>query len=120
MNVPRLVASGGPFVGIRPDRGASACGLAPPVLRFALALSPLVACSGTASRADSRPLAREAEISGSKVWSETCGCCHLLRSPSWYGDAQWEVAGHHMAIKAHLTPGEREAVVRYLKAANGP
>lgn len=59
-------------------------------------------------------------VSGAEIWGSTCGRCHFNRSPSWYSDAQWEVALFHMGTKAQLTRTEREAVLRYLKAANGP
>jgi len=58
--------------------------------------------------------------SGSELWGAHCGRCHFNRSPSWYSDGQWDVAMFHMGVKAQLTRAERDAVLRYLKAANGP
>ena len=55
---------------------------------------------------------------GSQLWAENCVRCHNIRSPSSYGDAEWEVAMHHMRIRANLTTEEHRKVLEFLKSAN--
>jgi cytochrome c5 len=55
---------------------------------------------------------------GSQLWSENCARCHNMRSPSSYSDAEWEVAMHHMRVRARLTPEEHKAILEFLKSAN--
>jgi mono/diheme cytochrome c family protein len=51
-------------------------------------------------------------------WSQVCGQCHNLRSPSEYSDAQWEVAVHHMRIRVPLTGQEQKEILAFLQANN--
>ena len=51
-------------------------------------------------------------------WSEICGQCHNLRSPSEYSDSQWTVAMDHMRLIVPLTVQERHEVLEFLKANN--
>lgn len=44
--------------------------------------------------------------------------CDNMRSPSSYSDAEWEVAMHHMRIRANLTAEETRTIVEFLKASN--
>jgi cytochrome c5 len=55
---------------------------------------------------------------GSQLWAENCMRCHNVRSPSSYSDAEWEVAMHHMRIRANLTAEEHEKILEFLKSAN--
>jgi len=55
---------------------------------------------------------------GAQLWAENCVRCHNIRSPSTYGDAEWEVAMHHMRIRANLTAEEHRKVLEFLKSAN--
>lgn len=55
---------------------------------------------------------------GAQLWAESCVRCHNVRSPSTYGDAEWEVAMHHMRIRANLTADESARVLEFLKSAN--
>lgn len=96
----------------RLGRAASALALA----WLALALGS----AGCAALRGSPPEDQAAGPSGSELWGMHCGRCHFNRSPSWYSDGQWDVAMFHMGVKAQLTRAEREAVLRYLEAANGP
>ena len=55
---------------------------------------------------------------GAQLWTENCVRCHNIRSPSTYSDAEWEVAMHHMRIRANLTAGEHKKILEFLKSAN--
>lgn len=55
---------------------------------------------------------------GSQLWAENCTRCHNLRSPSAYSDSEWEVAMHHMRIRANLTAEEHRKILEFLKSAN--
>lgn len=55
---------------------------------------------------------------GAQLWAENCVRCHNIRSPSTYSDAEWEVAMHHMRIRANLTAEEHRKVLEFLKSAN--
>lgn len=55
---------------------------------------------------------------GSQLWGENCIRCHNVRSPSSYSDAEWEVAMHHMRIRANLTAEEHKRILEFLKSAN--
>lgn len=55
---------------------------------------------------------------GSQLWAENCVRCHNIRSPSIYSDAEWEVAMHHMRIRANLTAEEHKKILEFLKSAN--
>jgi len=51
-------------------------------------------------------------------WSDICGRCHNLRSPSEYSDAQWSVVLDHMRLIVPLTSQEQDEVLAFLKANN--
>lgn len=55
---------------------------------------------------------------GAELWSENCARCHNLRSPSTFSDAEWDVAVHHMRVRANLTPEESKKILEFLKSAN--
>ena len=55
---------------------------------------------------------------GAQLWTENCIRCHNIRSPSTYSDAEWEVAMHHMRIRANLTAEEHKKILEFLKSAN--
>ena len=55
---------------------------------------------------------------GAQLWTENCVRCHNIRSPSTYSDAEWEVAMHHMRIRANLTAEEQKKILEFLKSAN--
>jgi cytochrome c5 len=53
---------------------------------------------------------------GAEVWGQQCNRCHYARSPSFYNDAQWEVAMMHMRVRAKLTADDYRAILAFLKA----
>jgi mono/diheme cytochrome c family protein len=74
----------------------------------------------SASAATTQP-ARDtlaATESGAQLWAQTCARCHNLRSPETYSPAQWEVAVHHMRLRANLTGEEAAKIVAFLKSAS--
>ena len=81
----------------------------------------LAACSttpdGSASQMNNL---RATSISkgASQLWAENCVRCHNVRSPSVYSDAEWDVAMHHMRIRANLTADESMKILEFLKSAN--
>lgn len=48
-----------------------------------------------------------------QLWTENCVRCHNIRSPSTYSDAEWEVAMHHMRIRANLTTEEHRKILEF-------
>lgn len=65
-----------------------------------------------------RFVGRETGKSGTQLWTENCTRCHNDRSPAIYNDAQWEVAMHHMRIRANLTAEEHTKILEFLQSAN--
>ena len=56
---------------------------------------------------------------GAQLWGENCLRCHDAPSPAEYGDAQWEVVGMHMKVRANnLTNDEMSKIVAFLQSAN--
>lgn len=55
---------------------------------------------------------------GAQLWAQNCVRCHNIRSPSTYSDAEWDVAMHHMRIRANLTAEEHRKILEFLKSAN--
>ena len=60
----------------------------------------------------------ESSKGSSQLWSENCGRCHNMRTPTSYSDEQWEVAMHHMRVRADLTAIEHHKILEYLQASN--
>jgi mono/diheme cytochrome c family protein len=68
---------------------------------------------GGASGSENISLTRAGE-----KWSEICGQCHNLRSPSEYSDAQWTAAVDQMRLLVPLTGQEQREVLEFLQANN--
>ena len=80
----------------------------------------LTACATTRRPAADTPRAAAGDTgkSGSQLWAENCGRCHNTRSPAIYSDGEWEVAMHHMRLRANLTAEEHQKIEQFLKAGN--
>ncbi len=52
---------------------------------------------------------------GARLWAENCVRCHNLRPLDSYTDSEWEVAVHHMRVRANLTAEEHRAILSFLK-----
>lgn len=87
-----------------------------------LLASPLVSQAERAATTDNSPPAKSAhgstEEAGSKLWTQNCGRCHNRISPEEYSDAQWEVIGDHMRLRANLPPEDVRQIIDFLKTAN--
>ena len=59
-----------------------------------------------------------AEKTGAQLWTDNCMRCHNLRSPETFSPGQWEVAVHHMRLRANLTGEETRKITEFLKAAS--
>ena len=82
----------------------------------------LAGCTSTPAEYNGQKAASGSSMStgkgGAQLWAESCMRCHNVRSPSIYGDAEWDVAMHHMRIRANLTAAESTKVLEFLKSAN--
>ena len=57
-------------------------------------------------------------LSGSKVFEQNCGKCHLSRQPKERSDKQWKMITEHMRVRANLTAEESRSVLEYLQSSN--
>ena len=55
---------------------------------------------------------------GARLWAQNCIRCHNIRTPASLSDRQWQIAMHHMRVRANLTAEEHDAILKFLKAAN--
>ena len=82
----------------------------------------LAGCTSTPAEPGGQKTAAGSDLSAGKgdaqLWAESCVRCHNVRSPSIYSDAEWDVAMHHMRIRANLTAEESTKVLEFLKSAN--
>ena len=62
--------------------------------------------------------AKDTGKGGAQLWAQNCTRCHNNRSPSTYSDTEWDVAMHHMRIRANLTAEEHRKILQFLKSAN--
>ena len=69
------------------------------------------------TNASARNMAVSLSTAGQK-WSDICGQCHNLRSPSEYSDAQWQVAVHHMRVRVPLTGEDQRMILKFLQESN--
>ncbi len=89
------------------------------VLGLAACQTPRVASTPEASSKTTVPVTNaHPEKSGTQLWAENCIRCHNLRPPASYSDAEWEVAMHHMRIRANLTAEEHRKILEFIQAAN--
>lgn len=56
--------------------------------------------------------------SGLKLWEQNCSRCHNSPSPAFFNDAEWDVVGAHMRVRAYLTGKEADEIVKFLKSIN--
>jgi hypothetical protein len=74
-----------------------------------------------ASPAATQPLvstASSSEKSGNQLWAESCARCHNMRDPASYSDANWNIAVHHMRVRADLNAEDSRRILEFLKSAN--
>lgn len=99
---------------MRHDGGRVARALGTWTLLLALPLAAACATAGT----DAGAAAAADGKGASQIWTESCSRCHVLRSPSTYGDARWEAALLHMRVRMPLPPREQRAVLGLMQAGN--
>lgn len=87
----------------------------PCMLLLGAALLLAAGCQTAGTRTAS---AGTAQKGAAQLWSENCNRCHNYRSPSSYSDAEWDVATHHMRVRANLTADEHKSIVEFLKSGN--
>jgi cytochrome c553 len=78
----------------------------------------LASCCNTIKENVAAGVSDEESKGNAQLWAENCGRCHNLRTPSSYGDVQWEVAMHHMRVRADLTAVEQKKILEFLQSAN--
>ena len=55
---------------------------------------------------------------GMKLWEQNCTRCHNSPDPAMLTDSEWDVVGAHMRVRAYLTQGEEEHIIKFLKTIN--
>ncbi len=88
---------------------------------YLLSLSTAKAGGAAGAGATARgtpPASSSGVAEGGRMWAQTCGRCHNLRSPSQYSDAQWQVAVHHMRVRVPLTGEQQREILAFLQATN--
>ncbi|MBI3462213.1 MAG: cytochrome c [Planctomycetes bacterium] len=113
---------------MRRDTGWQLAGMASSLILVAAAGLTLIGCRTTACHSPQknpracRFLCPEdkfaASSGGAQLWAENCARCHNDRPATSYSDAEWDVAMHHMRVRANLTGEEHRKIVEFLKAAN--
>jgi hypothetical protein len=98
------------------------------LLVAACAAAVIIGCSGNGqqplSTVEATPgmLADEdrshLETAGARLWAQNCIRCHNMRTPASLSDRQWQIAMHHMRVRAGLTAEQHEAILQFLQAAN--
>jgi hypothetical protein len=83
----------------------------------------LLGCNSSTSTYDGKTAATPAAAPESskgraQLWSENCGRCHNIRTPTSYSDVEWQVAIHHMRVRGYLTGEEHRRILEYLQASN--
>ena len=57
---------------------------------------------------------------GATTWSNNCGRCHEMRSPTEFRDDIWKPIVTHMRVRAGLTGQQQRDVLAFLQASNHP
>ena len=74
--------------------------------------------AGTTGKTESMTPPAESTKGRAQLWQENCMRCHNMRSPTSYSDKEWEVAMHHMRVRANLTAEEHRRILEFLQASN--
>lgn len=87
-------------------------------IRWLLILGIAAGFSGAVAFAEAEPESTPPRRGGAQLWAQNCAKCHNVRSPSAYSDREWDIAVHHMRVRANLTKEEYEAIREFLKSGN--
>lgn len=74
--------------------------------------------SGCAVKDNTQSTAGANKYSGLKLWEQNCSRCHNSPSPASFSDAEWDVVGAHMRVRAYLTGKETDEIIKFLKSIN--
>ena len=56
--------------------------------------------------------------SGAQLWAENCNRCHNAPGPGEFNNANWDIVGTHMQVRANLTKTQIDKVIDFLKSTN--
>jgi cytochrome c2 len=56
--------------------------------------------------------------SGAQLWAENCNRCHNAPAPGEFNNANWDIVGTHMQVRANFTKTEITKVIDFLKSTN--
>jgi len=59
-----------------------------------------------------------ADKSGAQLWAENCNRCHNAPAPGEFNNANWDIVGMHMQVRANFTKTEITKVIDFLKSTN--
>ena len=59
-----------------------------------------------------------ADKSGAQLWAENCNRCHNAPAPGEFNNANWDIVGTHMQVRANFTKTEVDKVITFLKSTN--
>jgi len=85
---------------------------------FFTALSAVIIISGCAVKNATQESVITANYSGLTLWEQNCSRCHNSPSPASFSDAEWDVIGAHMRVRAYLTGKETDEIIKFLKTIN--
>ena len=59
-----------------------------------------------------------ADKSCAQLWAENCNRCHNAPAPGEFNNANWDIVGTHMQVRANFTKTEIRKVIDFLKSTN--
>lgn len=59
-----------------------------------------------------------ASKSGAQLWAENCNRCHNAPPPGEFNNANWDVVGTHMQVRANISKTDMAKIGDFLKSAN--
>ena len=59
-----------------------------------------------------------ASKSGALLWAENCNRCHNAPPPGEFSNANWDIVGTHMQIRANISKADMTKITDFLKSAN--
>ena len=60
------------------------------------------------------PTKEIAAKSGAQLWGENCNRCHNAPAVGEFSNAQWDIIGSHMKLRANLIADETTKIIAYL------
>lgn len=53
--------------------------------------------------------------SGAQLWAENCTRCHNAPAPGEFSNANWDIVGTHMQVRANITGSDAQKIIDFLK-----